>query len=86
MSGYRYMTLADRRNIETWLSEKVPPTVIADRLGVHLSTVYREIGRGRTTDAAYSAARAQETVEISLRRKGKRHILRPLDRGRKAVP
>ena len=85
MNGYRYMTLEDRQKIEHWIAEQVPLAAIADRLGVHLSTVYREMRRGCTDGTTYSASRAQEIVEKSLRRKGRRKTQPPRDGGRKAA-
>ena len=40
------MSFTARLQIESWLKAKVPIKEIASRLGVHISTVYREIKRG----------------------------------------
>ena len=42
----KHLTLNDRKFIEKMLNQKIPVSVIADTLGVHRSTVYREIKRG----------------------------------------
>ena len=51
---------------------------IADTLGVHISTIYRELNRGSTGEidangrAGYDAELAQKTMLESLKRRGKR--------------
>lgn len=42
----KHLTLNDRKFIEKMLEQKVSVSVIADTLGVHRSTIYREIKRG----------------------------------------
>lgn len=44
--GNKYLTITQRRRLEDFLSLKLPKTQIAEKLGVNLSTVYREIERG----------------------------------------
>lgn len=43
---FRHLSITKRIQIETLLKRKVPIKEIADFLGVHISTVYREIKRG----------------------------------------
>ena len=42
----KHLTLNDRKFIEKMLKQKIPVAVIADTLGVHRSTIYREIKKG----------------------------------------
>ncbi|MBQ7797559.1 MAG: IS30 family transposase, partial [Clostridia bacterium] len=42
----KHLTLNDRKFIEKMLKQKISVTVIADTLGVHRSTIYREIKKG----------------------------------------
>lgn len=44
---HKHLTWADRLRIEKWLNAGMRPSEIADRLRVHISTVYRELKRGR---------------------------------------
>ncbi|MDD6213599.1 MAG: helix-turn-helix domain-containing protein [Firmicutes bacterium] len=46
MRHYKTLTWNDRLQIETWLRVKTPIKIIAEQLGVHISTIYREIKRG----------------------------------------
>lgn len=45
----KYITEAERYKIETMLEDKVDPKEIANRLGKHFTTIYREIKRGTVT-------------------------------------
>ncbi|MET3614381.1 IS30 family transposase, partial [Rhizobium aquaticum] len=47
---YSHLTLADRRQIERWRLMKMSATEIAERLGRHRSTVFRELRRNRHND------------------------------------
>lgn len=47
---YSHLTLADRRQIERWRLMKMSATEIAERLGRHRSTVFRELRRNRHHD------------------------------------
>ena len=42
---YTHLTLAERREIYRLRSAQIPVAVIAQRLGRHPSTIYREISR-----------------------------------------
>lgn len=43
MRHYKTLTWNDRLKIEAWLKVKTPKKVMAEALGVHISTIYREI-------------------------------------------
>lgn len=47
MRRFKHLRIKDRIRIETLFNEKEPIKKIADKLGVHQSTVYRELKRGR---------------------------------------
>ena len=47
---YSHLTLIDRRQIERWRLMKMSATEIAERLGRHRSTVFRELRRNRHHD------------------------------------
>ena len=44
---FKQLTITDRRKIEKMLAEEMPAKYIADKLRVNVSTVYRELKRGR---------------------------------------
>lgn len=46
MRTFRHLTKTQRLQLETLLKAKLPKKEIAQELGVHLSTIYREIRRG----------------------------------------
>lgn len=48
---YSHLTLADRRQIERWRQTRMSATEIAQRLGRHRSTIFRELRRNRYHDA-----------------------------------
>lgn len=78
MRHYKHLTLTDRRSIEAWLRVGICKSTISEKLGVHISTVYREIKRGEyehlnsdyTTEMRYSADLAEQKYQESLREKG----------------
>lgn len=45
----KYITLAERYKIETMLQDGIKPKEIAQRIGKHYTTIYREIKRGTVT-------------------------------------
>lgn len=76
---FKHLSRMDRLRIEKWLKEGLKPRQIADKLRVHISTVYRELKRGayerldaRTweTVTAYSPDIAEEKYQANLREKG----------------
>lgn len=72
------MTWADRLRLEALLKAKTPKKEIADILGVHISTIYREIKKGRfehlnsdwTTEERYSPDIADKKYREHLQAKG----------------
>jgi IS30 family transposase len=50
---YRQLTIEERRTIFRLLNARVPVAAIADRLGRHRSTIYREIQRNQFRDARW---------------------------------
>lgn len=78
MRNYKHLTLTDRRSIEAWLRVGTSKQTMAIKLGVHISTIYRELKRGEyehlnsdyTTEMRYSADLAEQRYQDSLRAKG----------------
>lgn len=76
--AYKHLTFNDRLKIEAWQKVGVKPRVMADKLGVHISTIYRELKRGEyerlnsdyTTEKRYSPDIAEEKYQENLRAKG----------------
>lgn len=74
----RYFTYEDRKHFEEQYNAGAALPDIADTLGVHISTIYRELNRGSTGEidtngrAGYDAELAQKTMLESLKRRGKR--------------
>ena len=75
---YSCLTWVQRLQIEQCLKAKVPVKDIAIRIGVHISTIYREIQRGRyqhtntdlTTEMRYSPDIAEQKYREGLSAKG----------------
>jgi IS30 family transposase len=76
---YKQLTKTDRLRIEKWLKEGLPVKEIADKLRVHISTIYREIKRGQYErldgktwehKIMYSPDIAEERYQNHLRDKG----------------
>lgn len=75
---FHHLTETDRLIIEKYLKRKIPVREIADELGVHISTVYREIKRGRvlqrnhglTEEYRYCADTAHAIYKRLLSEKG----------------
>ena len=78
MNGYRYLTLSDREALEAHYLQGERVQDIADRLGVHVATVYKELKRGdtgsldRNMRPEYSAKLAQQRLAENFRRRGRR--------------
>ncbi len=78
MRHYKTLTWNDRLKIEAWLRVKTPVKVMAEALGVHISTIYREIKRGQyehlntdwTTEVRYSPEISEQKKQEFLRAKG----------------
>lgn len=79
MGRYRYLTLADREKLEALHLEGQRAQDIADALGVHVATIYKELQRGDTgnydknMNREYSAKLAQAHLTENLRNRGKKH-------------
>lgn len=58
---YKYLTYADRKKIETMIKEGISSAKIAEAIGVHSGTIYREIkaGGGRQN---YNAQKVQSML------------------------
>lgn len=71
---FKHLTKNDRLRIERWLRRGLKPREIADRLRVHISTVYRELGRGqyeRLNGATWE-------IETAYSRTSRRPSIRPI--------
>lgn len=77
--GYKILTREKRLKIEALHMAKHSAREIADILGVHQSTIYRELKRGKTVKrngsdwsekTIYSADLAQNRAEINQKEKG----------------
>lgn len=74
-----HITWDDRIQIEAMVKVKTKKKVMAEVIGVSLSTIYRELGRGRTTQrnsdwterTIYSADLAQQRVDKNKKNKGR---------------
>jgi IS30 family transposase len=76
---YRHLTKTDRLRIEKWRNKGLTPKEIAEKLHVHISTIYRELHRGEfeklngatwEIETAYSPDIAEEKYQRHLRDKG----------------
>ena len=65
---YTHLTRSQRYQIEVLKQADVPVDRIAHKLGVHRSTIYRELNRGGRKRQDYVAWYAQETAERRIRR------------------
>jgi len=70
MKKYRRLTRADRILIERRLEQKKTVTEIADEIGVHKSTISREIRRNKAVHGPYRWRGAQAKANV-----GRQHIL-----------
>lgn len=78
MRRFKQLTRADRLKIEALVKEKHTVKQIADHIGVHVSTIYRELQRGRyihtnsdlTEEERYSPDIAEEKYQENLKAKG----------------
>lgn len=75
---YKHLSFTDRLKIEAWQRVGTKPQVMAEELGVHISTIYRELKRGvyerlnsdLTTEERYSPDIAEQKYQENLRAKG----------------
>ena len=78
MRNYKHLSFTDRLKIEAWERVGTSPRVMAKELGVHISTIYRELKRGRyerlntdlTTEDRYSPDIAEKKYRDNLKAKG----------------
>lgn len=78
MRRFKQLTRADRLKIEALDKAKHTPKEIAEQMGVHISTIYRELKRGRyihtnsdlTEEERYSPDIAHEKYKENLKAKG----------------
>lgn len=74
----RYLGLSERAEIERLHNGGAPAAVIADKVGSHVATIYRELPNGYTGAVdeygrrVYSAEVAQKTFERNIKRRGER--------------
>ena len=74
---FKHLTKNDRLRIEKWQRRGLKPPQIAEKLRVHVSTIYRELKRGETGGLdrnlrkAYNPVLAQQHVQENFKRRGK---------------
>lgn len=85
MKPYKYLTLKERELFEKEYAAGTRVADIADMVGIHVGTAYKELARGCILDEygdpvldhnqrqAYSAEAAQRRAQEALKRRGKRH-------------
>ena len=74
---YAHLTRAQRYQIEELLQQGCEVSCIARKLGVHRSTIYRELNRGTHSRHGYVAWYAQEAAERRARRSAANHPVKP---------
>lgn len=73
----RYLDYEDRKNLEALYAAGKSLADIANTLGVHLATIYRELARGNTGKLdengrnKYSAELAQKNIQSSIKNRGR---------------
>ena len=72
--SYSHLTITDRIKIETYLELGLKSCQIASKLGVHKSTISRELSRCKN---GYSAALVQDQYDHRAKQKGRRSCLTP---------
>lgn len=74
----RYLGPKERAEIERLHNGGARPALIAERVGAHIATIYRELPNGYTGAVdeygrrVYSAEVAQKTFEGNIKRRGER--------------
>lgn len=80
MRTYKHLTMTDRLRIEKWLKMGMKPREVADKLRVHVSTIYRELKRGAydrldggtwEVKTAYSPDIAEENTKPTCGKRGR---------------
>ncbi len=60
---YKRIVFADRQRIEAMYKSGIKPECIAEKIGVHVATMYRELERGGVKDGTgYNADTAQRAI------------------------
>jgi IS30 family transposase len=77
---YSQITLDERRKIERWHAAKVSADVIAEKLGRHRSTIFRELKRNRFEDPEMRELSGYYGLTADARSKDRRRNLRKLVR------
>ena len=68
---YKQLTMAQRYQIEALLKEGLSQQVIAENIGVHRSTIWRELKRNRLKDRDYNASSAAISARLRYQYKSK---------------
>jgi IS30 family transposase len=74
---YAHLTRRARYQIEQYIQEATPVGLVARKLGVHRSTIYRELKRGCGAASLYEAAHAQAAAARRARRSAANHPRKP---------
>jgi len=75
---YKYLTTTDRQQIAAQYLAGARPCDIAEKLGVHIATIYHELQRGRTGKLdknqriAYNPELAQRKLQENFKRRGRK--------------
>lgn len=72
MGKYKYISRDEREWIEIMLKQRYSSRRIAEKMNISISTVNREILRGKDENGRYSARLAQEMFEKGIKRRGRR--------------
>lgn len=74
---YTHLTYEQRYHIEIGRRRALPCAVIGRQIGVHRSTVYRELKRGCEVDGRYRAVGADERAQARARSSAANHPTKP---------
>ncbi len=74
---YAHLTVKQRYQIEGWKQRGCPVARMARKLGVHRSTIYRELARGGHARQGYLAWRAEAKAARRRRRSAANHRSKP---------
>lgn len=72
--SYFHLTIKERMKVEAYLELGLKPSQIASKLGIHRSTISREL---RWCQVSYDAGLAQEHYEKVAKQKGRNSSLTP---------
>lgn len=71
---YKHMTYEQRKELKRLLDTGCSKSAIAENLGVHLATVYREIRRGEV-DGVYDPEYSENTYQEMLNERGSNSVI-----------